>query len=258
MKLFCAGVGDGHPDATNASRAHEEERVRRLPEERRQGHRRDQDRLRRPHPGAVQAGPADQADARPALPGARQGSARRRTASSSPIRTRTGRTSTSRCPTPRSRCSARRRPPAPATRCTSCSWRRAPSRFRRSPRSRSPMPRRSSKAWKSLREDGAYVEAGENDNVIVAEARSQQERVRHLRLLVPRRERGQAARRAARRRRADLRQHRRRQVQGLAPAVRLHQEAARRRGPRHRQVRGRVRVAARRSARTAISPRRAS
>ena len=71
--------------------------------------------------------------------------------------------------------------------------------------------------WKTIREDGAYVEAGENDNVIVAEARSQPERVRRFRLLVPRGERGQAARRAARRRRAGLRQHRRRQVQGRAP-----------------------------------------
>ncbi len=27
MKLFCAGVGESHPDATNASRAHEEGRI---------------------------------------------------------------------------------------------------------------------------------------------------------------------------------------------------------------------------------------
>ena len=61
------------------------------------------------------------------------------------------------------------------------------------------------RAWKTLREDGAYVEAGENDNVIVAEARSQPERLRRLRLLVPRGEHREAARRRARRRRAEVR-----------------------------------------------------
>ena len=47
MKLFCAGVGEAIP-MPPMRRAHEEERVRGLPEERRQGHRRDQGRLRRP------------------------------------------------------------------------------------------------------------------------------------------------------------------------------------------------------------------
>ena len=116
MKLFCAGVGDSHPDVTNASRAHEEERIRGLPEERRQGHRRDQDRLRRPHHRAVEAGHADQADARRSSSSRSPRKFPGRTASSSPTPTRTGRTSTRRCRTSRSKCSARRRPPARATR----------------------------------------------------------------------------------------------------------------------------------------------
>ena len=45
---------------------------------------------------------------------------------------------------------------------------RAPSRSRPCRRSRRPTRKAFEKAWKSLREDGAYVEAGENDNVIVA------------------------------------------------------------------------------------------
>ena len=45
MKLFCAGVGEGHPDATNASRRMKKSEFDGLPEERREGHRRDQDRF---------------------------------------------------------------------------------------------------------------------------------------------------------------------------------------------------------------------
>ena len=45
MKLFCAGVGEDHPDATNASRRIKKSEWEDLQQEWRQGYRRDQDRL---------------------------------------------------------------------------------------------------------------------------------------------------------------------------------------------------------------------
>ena len=45
MKLFCAGVGVEPSGRDQCLAPHEEERVRDVPEERRQGHRRNQDRL---------------------------------------------------------------------------------------------------------------------------------------------------------------------------------------------------------------------
>ena len=48
-----------------------------------------------------------------------------------------------------------------------CSWKRAPSRSRRWQALKKSDAKAFDKAWKTLREDGAYVEAGENDNVIV-------------------------------------------------------------------------------------------
>ena len=98
------------------------------------------------------------------------------------------------------------------------------------------------KAWKSLREDGAYVEAGENDNVIVQKLEANKNAFGIFGYSFLEENSAKLRGVAARRRRADLRQHRRRQVQGLAPAVRLHQEAACRRRPRPRQVRRRVRL----------------
>ena len=41
MKIFCEGVGEDKPDATNASRRIKKSRTRALPEERRQGYRRN-------------------------------------------------------------------------------------------------------------------------------------------------------------------------------------------------------------------------
>ncbi len=45
------------------------------------------------------------------------------------------------------------------------------------------------KVWKSMREDGAYVEAGENDNLIVQKLEANPDARRHLRLFLPRGER---------------------------------------------------------------------
>ena len=73
------------------------------------------------------------------------------------------------------------------------------------------------RAWKSLREDGAYVEAGENDNVIVQKLEANKNAFGVFGFSFLDENSRQVARRRPRRRRADLREHRRRQVQGLAP-----------------------------------------
>ena len=53
------------------------------------------------------------------------------------------------------------------------------------------------KAYKSIchaiREDGAFVEAGENDNLIVQKLEGQSRRARHFRLQLPRAEPGQGS-----------------------------------------------------------------
>ena len=99
---------------------HQEGRVRGLPEERRQGHRRAEDRLRRhrrsPTPRTAPALTLTQ----DSLPRARQGDpGRRRQARRQPLQDLEA-TSTRRFPTRRSKCSARRRPPARATPSSSC------------------------------------------------------------------------------------------------------------------------------------------
>ena len=52
-------------------------------------------------------------------------------------------------------------------RSMSCCWRRVRAKSRRLPQLKKSDPKAFDKVWKSMREDGAYVEAGENDNVIV-------------------------------------------------------------------------------------------
>ena len=258
MKLFCAGVGVEPSRRHQCLAPHEEERVRGLPEERRQGHRRDQDRLRRPDGRAVEAGPAAQADAR------------RSSSWRSPRKCRAPDGKLVANPNknwsdidkslPNIKIEVLGPPPTSGTRDSlhELFLEKGAEQIPALAALKKSDAKAFEKVWKSMREDGAYVEAGENDNVIVQKLEANKNAFGIFGYLVPRGERRQAARRRARRRRADLRQHRRRQVQGLAPAVRLRQEAACRRRSRHRQVRGRVRVATRRSARTAISPRRAS
>ena len=81
MKLFCAGVGEEHPDATNASRRMKKGEF----EDCQKNGVKDIVEIKVGFDGlthrAVEAGPADQADAGAALPGARQAGSRRRTAS---------------------------------------------------------------------------------------------------------------------------------------------------------------------------------
>ena len=54
FKLFCAGVGEDQPGFHQCLARHQEERVRGLRQERRDRHRRDQGRLRRPVARPVQ------------------------------------------------------------------------------------------------------------------------------------------------------------------------------------------------------------
>ena len=93
-----------------------------------------------------------------------------------------------------------------------------------------------------MRQDGPFVEAGENDNLIVQRLEVRCERGRHLRLFVPLRERRQAEGRQDRRRRPDLRHDRRWLVSGLASALLLREERSSRRHPRHERVPRRVRL----------------
>ena len=79
-----------------------------------------------------------------------------------------------------------------------------------------------------LRDDGHYIDAGENDNLIVQKLDGEPAPARHLRLQLPRAERRQGPRRAHRRRGAGLRLDRRGQVSGLAAALLLREESARR------------------------------
>ena len=77
-----------------------------------------------------------------------------------------------------------------------------------------------------MRQDGPFIEAGENDNLIVQRIEADPNAARHLRLLVPVRERRQAAGREDRRRQARVRHHRRRHVWAFAAALHLRQERA--------------------------------
>ena len=85
--------------------------------------------------------------------------------------TRTGRTSIRFSPRPKSRFSVPRRPPARATRSSNFIMEKGAKGFGalRDMKGRGREGRQGSyeKIWKSIRQDGAFVEAGENDNLIV-------------------------------------------------------------------------------------------
>ena len=98
------------------------------------------------------------------------------------------------------------------------------------------------KACPEIREDGAYVEAGENDNLIVQKLEANANAFGIFGLLLPRPERRQAAGSQGGRRRADLREHRFRRLQGVALALHLRQEGTCRRHPRHGRVHRRIHV----------------
>ena len=87
--------------------------------------------------------------------------------------------------------------------------------------------------WKSIREDGAYRRGRRERQPDRPEAAGQSQCARHLRLLLPRGERRRPSRASPIDGvRADLRDDRRRQLQGGPSALRLRQEAAcRRRSP---------------------------
>ena len=67
-----------------------------------------------------------------------------------------------------------------------------------------------------MRQDGPFIEAGENDNLIVQRLQADDARARHLRLLLPLREQRHAEGRRDRRRRARRGHHRRRASYAVA------------------------------------------
>ena len=93
-----------------------------------------------------------------------------------------------------------------------------------------------------MRTDGPFIEAGENDNLIVQRLKSGPERARHLRLFLRVRESGLALRRQAERGGAELRHHRRQVLPGGASAVLLCEKRASRRDPRPQRVRRGIHV----------------
>ena len=258
FKLFCAGVGEATPDVTNASRAIKKSEFETCAK----NGVTDIVELKIGFDGIVIAkskeGSRPQADPHPALPGARQGQSRVRTASWSPTPTRCGATSTRRCRPRRSRCSARRRPPARATPSSSWSWTGRPQDrvARRAPQGR--LPRPIDAVWKSIREDGAYIDAGENDNLIVQKLEANPNAVGIFGYSFLEENASQDPGRRDRRRRPDLRDDRRRHLQGRPSALRLLQEAACRRRSRACRSSSTSTPPTRRWATTAISPPRAS
>ena len=200
IKLFCEGVGEQTTDITNASRKIKDSEI---------------DDCVANGVTAVEApigfdgivlanakAAPDFALTRAQIfAGARQGR-RSSTAQSSRTPTSTGPTSTPRCRPKRSKSSARRRPPAPATPSSSWSWlaalRRAEVKAdRRRSLQRHPRRRRLHRRRRKRQPDRP-------------EARGQPGRGRHLRLLVPRPEHRRPQGRRDRWRRPDLRGDRRR------------------------------------------------
>ena len=106
----------------------------------------------------------------------------------------------------------------------------------RGERSRAPrrckdaIPTRTRRCCTRVREDGAYVDAGENDNLIVQKLAANPNAIGMFGYSYLEENAGRGARRADRRRRADLCDDRRRPLSGLAAAVPLRQEGASARG----------------------------
>ena len=167
FKLFCGGVGVQHPDITNASRAIKASEFESCGKARRDRDRRGQDRLRRDRAGQLEEG-------------ARRSSSPRRTSSSrSPRRFPIPRAATRWCPTPTRRwkeinpalpdakIEVLGPPPTSGTRdafvelvmehgAESFAWLKASEKERREA-----VPKAIAHP---VREDGAYIEAGENDS----------------------------------------------------------------------------------------------
>ena len=109
----------------------------------------------------------------------------------------------------------------------------------------------------TVREDGGYVEAGENDNLIVQKLDANPRRVRRVRIQLPRPELRQDPGVRGRRREADVREHRRPVLSGLSTPVLLREEGACRSDSRHRGVSGPSSPATRPGAKKATSRTRA-
>ena len=156
----------------------------------------------------------------------------------------------SRCRPTKIKCSVRRQLPVRATRSTSSSWRRLQDVPWVAALPRDAVHGR----CHTLRDDGPYIDAGENDNLIVQKLDGEPAPARHLRLQLPRAERGQGSRRAHRRRarRTSIRSW----TAGtrLAAALLLREEGARRASFPASASTSRSSRATRPSASSAISP----
>ena len=188
MQVFCGGVGPDFPDITGASRAMNESEYETC-----QANGVDSiTEVLLGYDGLSIAHSVDGAGHRPEqgadLPGARlRGRGRRRRSCRTP--TRAGTRSTPRCPTSRSRSSARRRPPAPATPSSSWCMHEGCEAFAGDRRARGRPQGR------GLRADapGRPVHRGRRERQPDRAApRGRPARARHLRLLVPLREHRQA------------------------------------------------------------------
>jgi phosphate transport system substrate-binding protein len=168
IQAFCQGVGPTTPDIANASRQMKAVRVRPVPEERRHRHRRDQDRLRRHrHRHGAQRQQLQLRAERPVRrPG--QGSPGRQRSNSSPTRPRPGTRSTAGLPNQRIQVYGP--PPTSGTRDAFLELGMTPGaklvpavarRWRRRTKDRFEA------LAHTLREDGAWIDSGENDNAIV-------------------------------------------------------------------------------------------
>jgi phosphate transport system substrate-binding protein len=167
IKLFCNGVGVQHPDISNASRAHEGQRSGDLREERRDRHHRGEGRLRR-HRAPSEEGPLYKADAQARCTSRSPSSARSGQpdrAGAQPLQDLEGVNKA--LPAIKIEVLGPRRPPARATPSSSWYMEEGCRSFRGSRRCKGVDEKRFKRICDTVREDGAFVEAGENDNLIV-------------------------------------------------------------------------------------------
>ncbi len=167
MKLFCAGVGADHPDATNASRRIKKGEFETCNKagvadivEILIGF----DGLTFAHSKATEPLKLSRSSG---VPGAWPRRCRTRTASSFPIPTRRGAKSTPRLPAKKIEILGP--PPTSGTRDSmhELFMEKGAEGIESLKKLKEADAKAFEKVWKSVREDGAYVEAGENDNVIV-------------------------------------------------------------------------------------------
>ena len=253
MKLFCGGVGEEHPDFTNASRRIKESELEACAKAGVDRDHRDQDRLRR-HRAGQQQGAARRSTSPSRSSGWRW---RRRCRSGGKLVANPYQSWNEIDPSlPNETIEVLGPPPTSGTRdafvelvmdvgCEEFAEVKALDGDAKTA------------ACQTIREDGVYIDAGENDNLIVQKLDGQPERARHLRLQLPRPERRQAPGQHDRGVEPTFENI----ADGKYPVSRslyiYAKNAHVERDPRHARVHRRVSRAMRPSARTATSPTRA-